>query len=536
VLIENEFDDTDARLIEQLRFKAFEWEQDYNSDGGVFSRRFYYRKTEWPLVYETDCYANMGMAYLLHKLTPPIQASSMEDFQQRVKGSFVSRYCEFLFSRNEETFISFSWRNLSGEQPMALFVPNDDYMVEWPWKRRNLVGYLEIMSHDMDKTLTFHNDEPLEDGFFTTTGRVLEGKNGDSYGACRYVSFTGLPEDGAAIMIEYVVAQENIIVTEQGGLSYFLPNYIFNDNRRHLYWQDGEKEIYGYGGAEKRHNIKSRWLNVDDKLGIISVLDNQTFTIKDIHYGSVWSGQLNEEIYYPHIRTPIRYRKGEVIQESCFVLVNADKNVTEKIANENCVWLETKNPFIKAMIFSDDAYDRLIVANFSRETQNTDIILSDGDAISVTVPGLNTVVNIMPKTDIAVQRKGQLTSTICEIKGGTQSPIPPNTSNPPFNETDKLGKQKSVFQNYPNPFNPDTWIPYNITEDGEVTIKIYNIKGELVRTLYLGQRKAGTYLTQTEAAHWGGRNNRGENSSEGVYFYTIEAGNFRATRKMFMSR
>ena len=528
VLIETEFNDTDARLIEQLRFKAFKWEQDYNHDGGVFSRRFYYRKTDWPLIYETDCYANMGMAYLLHKLAPPIQAATMADFQQRVQGSFLSRYCEFLFSRNEKTFISFSWRNLSGEQPMALFVPTDDYMVEWPWQRRNLVGYLKIRSYDMDKTLTFHNDDIFADGF-TTTGRVLEGKNGGSYGACRYVSFTGLPADGTAIIIEHIIAQEDIIVTEQGGLSYFLPNYIFNDNRRQFYWQDGEKEIYGYGGSENLEIINSKWLNVDGKLGIISVLDNRAFTIKDINYGSIWSGQLNEEIYYPYISRPIRYREGEVIQQLCFVLVNADKDITEKIAAENCVWLETKNPLIKAMVFSTDKDDKLIVANFSRDAQNADIILADGD-ISITVPGLNTVINSMPKTNIGVQRRKRLPTTIGEIKEGTPSQNVPNPSNLSRNETGILRS------NYPNPFNPETWMPYNITEESEVTIKIYNIRGQLVRTLYIGQREAGAYLTQTEAAHWDGKNNHGENTSGGVYFYIIEAGNFRATRKMLIIR
>ena len=89
-------------------------------------------------------------------------------------------------------------------------------------------------------------------------------------------------------------------------------------------------------------------------------------------------------------------------------------------------------------------------------------------------------------------------------------------------------------QNYPNSFNPDTWIPYRLGEDADVTIKIHSASGQLVRTLNLGHKPAGFYSNRSEAAHWDGANESRESIASGVYFYTIQAGAFTATRKMLM--
>ena len=90
----------------------------------------------------------------------------------------------------------------------------------------------------------------------------------------------------------------------------------------------------------------------------------------------------------------------------------------------------------------------------------------------------------------------------------------------------------ALLQNFPNPFNPETWIPHQLAKDATVTISIYNQKGQLIRTLYLGNRKAGIYMTKDKAAYWDGKNAIGETVSSGVYFYQLKADGFSATRKM----
>ena len=93
-----------------------------------------------------------------------------------------------------------------------------------------------------------------------------------------------------------------------------------------------------------------------------------------------------------------------------------------------------------------------------------------------------------------------------------------------------------LFRNYPNPFNPETWIPYQLKEPGEVTLTIFGANGQLVRTLALGHQPAGVYQSKGRAAYWDGRNDLGERVASGLYFYTLTAGEFVATGKMLIMK
>ena len=97
-------------------------------------------------------------------------------------------------------------------------------------------------------------------------------------------------------------------------------------------------------------------------------------------------------------------------------------------------------------------------------------------------------------------------------------------------------KHNALLQNFPNPFNPETWIPYQLAEDSEVTVRIYSATGQLVRAMHLGYREAGSYVTRDKAAYWDGRNEAGEQVSSGIYFYSIAAGDFSATKKMTIGK
>ena len=99
-----------------------------------------------------------------------------------------------------------------------------------------------------------------------------------------------------------------------------------------------------------------------------------------------------------------------------------------------------------------------------------------------------------------------------------------------------IPEETALLHNYPNPFNPETWIPYQLSEPTEVTIRIYATSGVLVRTLALGDQPAGIYQYRSRAAYWDGKNGVGESVASGVYFYTLTAGDFTATRKMLIRK
>ena len=92
--------------------------------------------------------------------------------------------------------------------------------------------------------------------------------------------------------------------------------------------------------------------------------------------------------------------------------------------------------------------------------------------------------------------------------------------------------ETDLLQNYPNPFTPETWIPYRLAEDASVTLTIYDLSGHVVRILNVGHRIAAVYESQSKGIYWNGRNDVGERVASGIYFYTLTAGDFSATRKM----
>jgi hypothetical protein len=94
----------------------------------------------------------------------------------------------------------------------------------------------------------------------------------------------------------------------------------------------------------------------------------------------------------------------------------------------------------------------------------------------------------------------------------------------------------ALLANFPNPFNPETWIPYDLSVATKVEVMIYASSGQLVRKLDLGHKSAGSYREQDKSAYWDGKNEAGEFVGSGIYFYTIKAGDFVATRKMVMMK
>jgi hypothetical protein len=82
-------------------------------------------------------------------------------------------------------------------------------------------------------------------------------------------------------------------------------------------------------------------------------------------------------------------------------------------------------------------------------------------------------------------------------------------------------------RNFPNPFNPSTKIEFNLPVKSQVELKIYNVRGELVKTLLNESRVAGT-----QSVVWDGRNSTGQAVSSGVYFYSLKAGSYEKMEKM----
>ena len=123
--------------------------------------------------------------------------------------------------------------------------------------------------------------------------------------------------------------------------------------------------------------------------------------------------------------------------------------------------------------------------------------------------------------------------------GGIEPPIDEEVAAgvgaPAFTEhPNTVVDETALLSNYPNPFNPETWIPYQLAEAGNVTVTIYDMRGVVIRQLVVGHQPMGIYRSRSRAVHWDGRNQFGEKVATGLYFYTLKAGDFTATRKMLV--
>ncbi len=92
----------------------------------------------------------------------------------------------------------------------------------------------------------------------------------------------------------------------------------------------------------------------------------------------------------------------------------------------------------------------------------------------------------------------------------------------------------SLVQNYPNPFNPATRIQFIASSEQSsvpTTLRIYNVRGQLVRTLMNESKIAGTY-----EVIWDGRDDLGNEVASGVYFYKLKAGDYTEAKKMILMK
>jgi hypothetical protein len=110
-------------------------------------------------------------------------------------------------------------------------------------------------------------------------------------------------------------------------------------------------------------------------------------------------------------------------------------------------------------------------------------------------------------------------------RGIWESVIPPVTGNNSGN--DNIPVSFALFQNYPNPFNPQTVIRFDIPVKSNVSLKIFNILGQEVKTLVYSELSPGE-----KSVSWNGKDNAGLSVNSGIYVYELRAGDYRESKKL----
>jgi len=99
------------------------------------------------------------------------------------------------------------------------------------------------------------------------------------------------------------------------------------------------------------------------------------------------------------------------------------------------------------------------------------------------------------------------------------------------NDEDDLPLITTLAGNYPNPFNPETTIKLAVHEAGQVTLDIYNVRGQKIRSLINGHLDAGNHDIV-----WNGIDDKGNSVGSGVYFYNMKFGKYSSTKKMILMK
>ena len=189
----------------------------------------------------------------------------------------------------------------------------------------------------------------------------------------------------------------------------------------------------------------------------------------------------------------------------------------------------------------DNANKRVLIGMIRALDENIDDVLPAGEGLIATLHFISDRAACQPELKITswpltggklyfdmVDAKGY---TICKKKvnneaipirdGGTTEPVLPETKASDF----------KLERNFPNPFNPETVLKFNLPEASRVSLNVYNILGQVVRTLVDEELPAGPH-----SVVWDGKNGQGTDVASGVYFYRLKAGSFESTMRMTLLR
>ncbi len=259
---------------------------------------------------------------------------------------------------------------------------------------------------------------------------------------------------------------------------------------------------WSFGPGENIHP------EVSDNVVKFQLSNPNFYGSEEIHY--TVNSKIDDKQFASGIVTviviPSNWRSNEPLSLAQTVVCNGARRTLLWKREEGCAMSFKENTV--SFITNQDCTVKI------RATDNT----GNSDVAIISVAAVNSALSIM--TNKFLEEKGFSTDKdILSLK-----------------LVDTIINKPALFRNFPNPFNSETWIPYQLAQDSDVEICIYDSMGKLVRTINLGHQKAGNYVSQSKAAYWNGYSNSGETVGSGIYFYVIKSGNFYACQKMTIIR
>lgn len=335
--LQERYGDRTARYIEARRMRAFELEQRANRDGSFFGARFTRNimMDRWA-EYETDAYANIGAAYLLHRrrgLYPPI--IDRRSLDRQLADAHSSPEAGLAYVRYGSTFASMAWRRLEGPVPCAYFLDTAaDDLAEWG--PGNLLGRIEVAGADRRRAQTVHQD-------------IVTPTSLRSVGTITYLDRAGAPLYAHEIRFEADLkervgtissrfsALQDLTVESTEGLRLHVANDFFNGYRRRWRYEGGlYDEVYRPPSVPPEQEtlrtvqFSSSWINVDNRIGIRALDRVGPFVLRySDRQNGAWGSVHYSVLDCPAQDTSRRqYRKGETILNGRYVVILGDSRRT----------------------------------------------------------------------------------------------------------------------------------------------------------------------------------------------------------------
>ena len=157
--------------------------------------------------------------------------------------------------------------------------------------------------------------------------------------------------------------------------------------------------------------------------------------------------------------------------------------------------------------------DYVVWSNFEANQRDIFFISTDGQ--------IDTSFNITPYNPSNTDDVIYIKELILSFRGNDNSSL--------SSSVELIPESFTLYQNYPNPFNPSTTIKYNLNYNSYVNVAIYNVAGELVKTLFNGPQKKGK-----SSLIWNTKNNENESVPGGLYIYSVNTKNNIHSKKMML--
>jgi len=346
--------DGDARalFVEQRRLDRLREEQRANDDGSFFGGRVTHGvMTGQSLKYETDCYANVALAYLLHDhFRPQVEPLAPADFFAGIGRRQISHETLTASARAPDCFISFSWSTLYTPDPLVLFVPNGcDDDVEW--SPGNLVGRVQPFAK-FGEPLYVQSMLETPGGFHVQGGQQLLDRD-KSWLLDREIELDADVERRRVGIRCTVRTRRKAWMRLCEGISLFLPNDLFNGNTRALYSDTGLTELNKpaplapptgrvrriwakvrreLGRDETLRRCGERWVNIDDRIGIILRTATPGLWVSEGPANSGPDSLFCHRIVAPRTRRWFRASAGETLLDTHILVMAGTADETRAAA------------------------------------------------------------------------------------------------------------------------------------------------------------------------------------------------------------